>query len=348
MFCIKCGAKLPDDAQFCYHCGAQVYAGEEAPPPPAPPEMPARPVFPAPLPVKQRPKWLLPLIAGASVAALLVVVGIWTVVGWGRQEPAIEPAARTPAATVTSAVPTEAPAATETPAAPTESPAATATPAAPTESPAAQVDFNQVVDEILTEIEGSSGFLAADSYYDPLVSFTDVDGNGVHELLCLYKVEGDGVPEVVYDAYAVRADGSYTALCSRQSLYLEAGGNSGAIGLVVNDDKCPYLKLDIQSPQGDRFNDTIIYIPWGGDQEELGDAWVYLESHGLHGEEDRGQYILGDTKVDKAAFDARQADFTSLWTDLDLFKGHGNGGNTADFAGIRQFFDLNTYDFGTA
>lgn len=214
--------------------------------------------------------------------------------------------------------------------------------------PAAQADFNQVVDGILSKIEGSTGFMQADDYYKPLVSFTDMDGNGVHELLCLYKIEGDGAPLVVYDVYAVQADGSYSTLENRKELYLEVGGNSGCIGLAVDKAKTPYLVVETHTPQGDRFNNTITYIPWESGQTAFRDDWVYLESHGTYGEEEKGQYILGDTKVDKAAFDARQTEFMSLWTDLDLNKGPGNGGNNIDFAGIRKHFDLNTDYFGTA
>lgn len=219
-------------------------------------------------------------------------------------------------------------------------------------APAAQGDMNQVIDEILTKVESTSGFVKPDDYYQPLASFTDVDGNGVSELLVVYKVKqrssgGFDDYNALYDVYAVKSDGSYTAVTTGQTLYQEVGGNSGVLGLVVDKAKKPYLMVESSSPQGDRFNDTICYIPWGGDQSKLEDEWVYLESHGTYGEEDKGQYILGDTKVDKAAFDARQTEFMSLWTDLDLNRGPGNGGNNMSFSQIRSI-DMNTYTFPSA
>lgn len=283
-------------------------------------------------PAKQRLKWLLPLLAGVSIMAVrIIVIGILIMIviliGSKEPEPAVTPG----------------PLATEVPG---------STPVAEdyqSADHATQGDMNQVIDEILTKIEGTDGFIKPDDYYQPLASFTDVDGNGVSELLVVYKVKqrsSDGFDDynVLYDVYAVKGDGSYTAVTTGQTLYQEVGGNSGVLGLVVDKAKKPYLMVKTSSPQGDRFNDTICYIPWGEEQSKLGDEWVYLESHGTYGEEDQGLYILGDTKVDKAAFDARRTEFMSLWTDLNINRGPGNGGNNMSFSQIRSI-DMNTYKF---
>ena len=106
----------------------------------------------------------------------------------------------------------------------------------------------------------------------------------------------------------------------------------------------PYLKVETKSPQGDRFNDSVIYIPWNDDQSDFDDYTVYFERHGVYGEEDRGEYIPGDTKVDRESYEARQTEFMSLWTDLNLNMGPGNGGNNMSFEQIR-FLDMNDYVF---
>lgn len=219
------------------------------------------------------------------------------------------------------------------------------------QSSASQGDVNVVIDEILTKVESTSGFIKENDYYQPLASFTDVDSNGVNELLVLYKVKqknpgGADEFKALYDIYAVNSDGSYSSVVIGQTLYNEVGGNSGTLGIVVDKAKTPYLKLETRSPQGDRFNNTVIYIPWGGNQTKLENEWVYLESHGTYGEEDKGQYILGDQRVDHAAFEARQTEFMSLWTDLNLNSGHGNGGNNMSFSQIRSM-DMNTYKFNS-
>lgn len=210
--------------------------------------------------------------------------------------------------------------------------------------PAAQADKNQVIDQLLTQIEGTAGFVTPDDYYQPLASFTDIDGNGVNELLCVYKVKKGSDFQALYDVYSINSDGSYTVAASSQLLYKEVGGNSGVLGLAVDTAGKPYLMVETHSPQGDRFNNTYTYIPWNSGQTKLEDTWVYLEAHGVYGEERNGEYVLGDTKTDKATFDARRADFANHWTDLDLNKGPGNGGNNMSFEQIRNL-DMNTFQF---
>lgn len=214
----------------------------------------------------------------------------------------------------------------------------------------ADTDYNEVIDGILTKIESTSGFMGPDSSYEPLASFTDIDGNGVYELLVLYKVKvkgsgGNDIFRAKYDVYSVEG-GSYTAITTGTELYDEVGGNGGSIGLVVDKAMKPYLKVETKFPQGDRFNDSILYLPWNDDQSDFDNYTVYLERHGVYGEEDKGQYIIGATEVDQAKYEARQTEFMSLWTDLNLGMGPGNGGNNMSFEQIRTL-DMNTYTFNS-
>lgn len=214
----------------------------------------------------------------------------------------------------------------------------------------ADTDYNEIIDGILTKIESTSGFIGPDSSYEPLASFTDIDGNGVYELLVLYKVKvkgsvGNDIFRAKYDVYSVEG-GSYTAIATGTELYDEVGGNGGSIGLVVDKAMKPYLKVETKFPQGDRFNDSILYLPWNDDQSDFDDYTVYLERHGVYGEEDKGQYIIGNTEADQAKYEARQTEFMSLWTDLNLSMGPGNGGNNMSFEQIRTL-DMNTYTFNS-
>ncbi len=215
------------------------------------------------------------------------------------------------------------------------------------EAPAAQADKNQVINKLLAQIEGTPGFVRPDDYYQPLASFTDIDGNGVNELLCVYKVKKGNDFQALYDVYSVNGDGTCITVVSGQLLYQEVGGNSGTLGLALDAASKPYLVVETRTPQGDRFNNTYTYIPWNSSQSELEDSWVYLESHGVYGEESNGEYVIGDTKTTKADFDARRADFENHWTDLDLNKGPGNGGNNMSFEQIRTL-DMNNYTFYSA
>lgn len=213
------------------------------------------------------------------------------------------------------------------------------------DSGADETDVNEIIDDILDEIEDVPGFVEPDSYYQPLVSFTDIDGNGVSELVALYKVKKDGSFQVLYDVYSVK-DGSCTALRTGSLLYEEVGGNSGTIGLAVDKAKGTYLKLERREPQGDRFNNYTVYMPWENGQMDFSKFVVTLDAHGVYGEEDEGSYAIDDIPATKKEYEARETEFTNLWTDLDLNMGPGNGGNNMSFSQIR-FLDMNTYAFNS-
>lgn len=213
-----------------------------------------------------------------------------------------------------------------------------------------KADNNEIIDGILTEIEGTKGFVQPDQYYQPLASFTDIDGNGVYELVVFYKVkeknkQGFDDFNAYCKVYTVK-DGKYTDLGSLL-VYTEVGGNSGTVGLVVDKAKIPHLKVETRTPQGDRFNDTVTYYPWNEDQTGFdNDNTFMIERHGTYGEEEKGEYIIGGTKMSWMDYQACQDGYTSLWTDLDLNKGPGNGGNNMSFEQIRTL-DMNTYFFNS-
>ena len=48
MYCMKCGAQIPDNAQFCPSCGAQTSAPAQAPVPPVMPQQQVQYQEPAP------------------------------------------------------------------------------------------------------------------------------------------------------------------------------------------------------------------------------------------------------------------------------------------------------------
>ena len=214
-----------------------------------------------------------------------------------------------------------------------------------------KADNNKIIDEILTKIEGTKGFIQPDEYYQPLASFTDIDGNGVYELVAAYKVKvknRDGYDDfkALYDVYTVK-DGKYTAIQTGFELYTEVGGNSGVVGLAVDKEKRPCLKVETKSPQADRFNDTIAYYCWNSDQSGFDqDRTFWLERHGTYGEEEKGEYIAGGAKMSRTDYQACLDGYTSLWTDLDLNRGPGNGGNNMSFEQIRSL-DMNTYFFNS-
>lgn len=83
-YCLRCGAELPQQAQFCARCGLPVPPMPVSPPPPVPPMAAAAETGRAALPRPVAAGRLLPALAGAATAlvaailisALLVVTGV--------------------------------------------------------------------------------------------------------------------------------------------------------------------------------------------------------------------------------------------------------------------------------
>ena len=204
-------------------------------------------------------------------------------------------------------------------------------------------DLEQIAELLLSQAESTPGFVPPNDYYEPLASLTDLDGNGLYEFLILYKLQDGVETNVVYDVYSIQANG-YIPLLTAQPLYMEVGGNSGSINLTLDMAKGLYLVVKTQTPSGSDSVNTLQYVPWLSDQTGFREDVVYLESHINYEDESKNQYISGDTKVDQATFEARQTEFASMMTDLNLNLGPGNGGNNMSFAQIRDM-DMATYGF---
>lgn len=325
MFCNRCGAKLPEGARFCHNCGSAAYSGEDsAHTRENQRENSARDFQAKPMPEKQpRSKAVLAVCLGiAAILVVVILVGLLI---------------KKPAETTDAVIPPSAPLAgqDEVSSAPEEG---TQTNQNAPES----ADLNETVDAILSGMESLEGFVEADEFYQPLASLTDIDGNGVYELLLLYKKNDSGMIDVKYTVWSI--DGEDFSALRTDTLYSEVGGNSGWIVPVVDKEGKPYLLAVSREPQGDRFNNTYVYIPWNEDQSELTDEWVYMESHGIYGEADKGSYILGDKSVDKEDFDRRQASFTNYWSELNLNNAPTEDSGIMSFAQMRET-DLNDIEF---
>lgn len=314
MFCIRCGAELPEGARFCHNCGSPVNNNADAVD-----KHRERATEVRHLP---SPKKALAI----CLAVLVLVAAIVLVVQPEKKE---SPARPKTSVNITfpsmSDLQNKADADKPLPDAP-------------------EGDLNDTVDAILSSTEALEGFVQPDEYYQPLANITDIDGNGIYELMLLYKIELGDCYRVDYSVW--RIDGAQYSVLRTDTLYEEVGGNSGYIVPVVDAGGNPYLMTVSRNPQGDRFNDTYIYLPWNEEQTVLSDAWVYMEAHGVYGQEDEGEYILGDKRVDKAAFGSRQADFIGYWSTINLLEGPDSFGGSMSFEQMRES-DLNAKTYFT-
>lgn len=305
MFCNRCGTKLPDGARFCQNCGSPVYYNGSTVDKHGAEDNRVRHL--------PSPKKALAICFASIVVIAAIILAI---------QPEEKERDVLPKSSVNIVLP----------------PALNLQDAAETEEPpqeVAEADLNMTVDAILSSTEKLEGFVQPDEFYQPLANITDIDGNGIYELLLLYKIELGDRFRVDYSVW--RIDGEDCSVLRTDTLYEEVGGNSGYILPVVDAGGNPYLMTVSNSPEGDRFNVTYIYMPWNEEQTVLSDAWVYMEAHGVYGQEDEGEYILGDKRVDRAAFGSRQADFIGYWSTLNLLEGPDSFGGSMSFEQMREY-----------
>lgn len=187
------------------------------------------------------------------------------------------------------------------------------------------VDTDRLVADLIKQIESQPGFASAGSW-EPLAVVDDFNGDGVQEFLCLHEMKNGSEWVAVYELWSLGESGSKKIRF--EVLYKEVGGCNGTVGVVRNN-RGVYLAVLRSEPAAEYFNDYFIYHPWEKQESKLGDASVYIERHGKYGQEEDGKYILGDTRVGKAEYDAKYEEFNNWVYRLNIFKGpEGDGVKT--------------------
>lgn len=182
--------------------------------------------------------------------------------------------------------------------------------------------MKKVLNDLVSQIKKQKGFLE-NSTWKPLAVLGDFNGDNNKELLVVYELKnGNGWADVMYELWNVSE--TKAVKVKSELLFAEVGGNSGEVGIVKSGDK-NYLAVVRHEPEGETFNDSCIYFPFTSGAALLGEECVYMERHGNFGEEDKGRYILGDTKVEQKEYDARALDFSNWLYRLNILKGTENG-----------------------
>lgn len=183
-------------------------------------------------------------------------------------------------------------------------------------------EMKSMVTDVISGIKKQSGFVT-DSSWEPLAVLNDFNGDNVKELLAVYEIKkSNGTIAVMYELWTFPETGEIQL--KSDVLFLEAGGNSGVVG-IVKSGNTNYLAIEQHIPEGDSFHNYYFYEPWNTDTSSLGKSGVYMEGHGTFGEEDQGRYILGDTNVDRSDFEARQKDFSNWLFKINILEGASNG-----------------------
>lgn len=286
----------------------------------------------------QRPGWVIPLIVVAAVGVVLSALLGGILIGGNltarSEETEVSASGAVtevqPALPQESALPTEKPIPTEEPA-PTEAPV-------PTEAPKLGPRFSvgECLDEALDWIEDSPSFVK-NYVFEPLGCVDDFDGDGSQDLLAAFQTKAeDGTQEVSYALFTLLEDGP--ELLDDGVLYQEVGGNGGSVGIAQGKDGTVYLTRFTKQPDGDTMNNLYAYIPWDSLGEFGEPNSYYMEARWPVGEEEKGTYILGGTKVDKDSFEKSREKYTTLY-ELNIVAGHGNGlVNGADFDTLEKWY----------
>jgi serine/threonine protein kinase len=187
-----------------------------------------------------------------------------------------------------------------------------------------------MVSGIISDIQKQSNYEKSE-WWDPLGVVDDFNGDGVKEFLTVHEAKNsEGQIEVIYELWSLPDTGAVQI--KSESLFIEVGGNSGTVG-IVKSGNTTYLAIERCEPEADVFNNYYTYFPWSETESKVTEDSVYLESHGTFGEEDQGQYILGDAKVDQSEYNSRYEELSSWVYQLDLFNG-------ADGKGVMGYEDL--------
>lgn len=148
--------------------------------------------------------------------------------------------------------------------------------------------------------------------------YGDLNNDGTVELLVSYvQKDSNGASNVMYDLWTVEP---YQALrLTSETLYTQAGGNSGYVSIVEKDGTY-YVMTVCNQPQGDQFNSYYNYYEWPANASSIGSSGYYYEGHGVYGEEENGNYIWGDQRMDYASVQSYLNQFTGEICRINLNK----------------------------
>ncbi len=206
-----------------------------------------------------------------------------------------------------------------------------------TSAPSAQTgddSLGTAIYAILDDIESRDDY-RSDWIFEPLASVTDMNGDGIYELLAVYECVSsyDGRDYVSCETWLIAPEGAKQV--STGVLYSEIGGNGGSAGLAVRDGTV-YVVLETRQPDGGDFDNVYNIFSLANGEARLGDENHYLDCQGTYGAEDSGRYAVDMNTVSRAQFQSFLDSYDTVF-DIDLTADNGNG-TVMPFNIIRQFY----------
>ena len=165
--------------------------------------------------------------------------------------------------------------------------------------------------------------------FEPLVSASDMNGDGVWELLAVYECIDDTDYYVFEQVWLIDGETEQTKQVGTGVLFHEVGGNSGTVSLVDRDGELGVL-IATHEPDGADFRDRYDYFSLAEGDMALGDEYIMLDRSGTYGQEDDAQYVVDTDPVSRQEFQDTLDSMEPCRT-LDILAGPDEQGDVIPF-----------------
>ncbi len=138
--------------------------------------------------------------------------------------------------------------------------------------------------------------------FEPLVSVTDKNDDGIWELLAVYECQDKEDYYVFEEVWLIDEKTNGSEQVGLGVLFHEVGGNSGTVSLVDRDGQLGVL-ISSSEPDGSGFYDRYDYFSLEEGKTELGEDNIMLDRSGTYGQEDDAEYTVDMETVSRREFE---------------------------------------------
>lgn len=165
--------------------------------------------------------------------------------------------------------------------------------------------------------------------FEPLVSVSDMNGDGVWELLAVYECIDDTDYYVFEQVWLIDGETEEAKQVGMGVLFHEVGGNSGTVSLVDRDGELGVL-ITTHEPDGADFFDRYDYFSLAEGDTELGSEYIMLDCSGAYGQEDDAEYTVDMEQMSREEFEDILDSMEPCRT-LDILAGPDEQGDVIPF-----------------
>ena len=165
--------------------------------------------------------------------------------------------------------------------------------------------------------------------FEPLVSVTDKNQDGVWELLAVYECQDGSDYYVFEEVWLIDGQTEEYSQVSTGVLFREVGGNSGTLTLVDRDGDLGVL-IATSQPDGADFYDRYDYFSLAEGETKLGSDYVTMDRTGTYGQEADAEYTVDLVPASLEDFEAVLESMEPYFT-VDILAGPDEDWNSVPF-----------------